>query len=453
MFSQNRWKNINPTTSGADFWDSGGWFLLRPPSSAPRGTRWKEVGGEHQAQTVSFCARCVSTDRRLVQGRLARAEKAVATIRRYAPGPCGTSPTKDKRACKILRISISTLKWTTTDPALFHFNTENNNIFAASKLSSSGLTHKDFVIFKIIYIYIYISISISLCLSLSMYIYIERERQRDIDIDIYIYIYIILNITKSLCVSPEELSLEAAKMLLFSVLKWKRAGSVVVHFNVEIEIRNILQALLSFVGDVPQGPGAYRRIVATAFSARARRPWTSRRSVETHRAQKETVCAWCSPPTSFQRVPRGAELGGRKRNQPPESQKSAPEVVGLMFFQRFCENTVKDKRACKDVASFYFNIEFVKQETRELAKMLRWLCLWRLGARCWFPATVFESFGTYCWQKWRSVGTYHWKSIGKCHRKSTMISEVSISGVQPFVPISREFTKGGLVKGGLAVQA
>ena len=34
-----------------------------------------------------------------------------------------------------------------------------------------------------------------------------------------------------------------------------------------------------------------------------------------------------------------------------------------------------------------------------------------------------------------------------------MISEVSISGVQPFVPISREFTKGGLVKGGLAVQA
>ena len=32
--------------------------------------------------------------------------------------------------------------------------------------------------------------------------------------------------------------------------------------------------------------------------------------------------------------------------------------------------------------------------------------------------------------KWRSIETYHWTSIGKCHWKSTMISEVSISGVQ-----------------------
>ena len=36
--------------------------------------------------------------------------------------------------------------------------------------------------------------------------------------------------------------------------------------------------------------------------------------------------------------------------------------------------------------------------------------------------------------KWSSVGKYHWTSIGKCHWKSTMISEVSISAVQSFVP-------------------
>ena len=43
-------------------------------------------GGDRQAQTVSFCARRVSPDRRLVQARLARAKRAVATIRWYAPG-------------------------------------------------------------------------------------------------------------------------------------------------------------------------------------------------------------------------------------------------------------------------------------------------------------------------------------------------------------------------------
>ena len=40
----------------------------------------KEFGGERQAQTASFCARSVSPDRRLVQARLTRAKKAVATI-------------------------------------------------------------------------------------------------------------------------------------------------------------------------------------------------------------------------------------------------------------------------------------------------------------------------------------------------------------------------------------
>ena len=45
----------------------------------------KEFRGECQAQTASFCARRVSPDRRLVQARLARAKKAVATIRWYVP--------------------------------------------------------------------------------------------------------------------------------------------------------------------------------------------------------------------------------------------------------------------------------------------------------------------------------------------------------------------------------
>ena len=42
-------------------------------------------------------------------------------------------------------------------------------------------------------------------------------------------------------------------------------------------------------------PGAYQRIVATALLARARRAWTSRRSGETRRARKQSVCAWRSP--------------------------------------------------------------------------------------------------------------------------------------------------------------
>ena len=36
--------------------------------------------------------------------------------------------------------------------------------------------------------------------------------------------------------------------------------------------------------------------------------------------------------------------------------------------------------------------------------------------------------------KLRFVGKCRWQSIGKCHRKSTMISEVSISGVRSFAP-------------------
>ena len=32
--------------------------------------------------------------------------------------------------------------------------------------------------------------------------------------------------------------------------------------------------------------------------------------------------------------------------------------------------------------------------------------------------------------KWNYVGKYHWQSVGKCRWKSTVISEVSISGVQ-----------------------
>ena len=42
---------------------------------------YKDLLGERQAQTASFCARRVSLDRRLVQARLARAKKAVATVR------------------------------------------------------------------------------------------------------------------------------------------------------------------------------------------------------------------------------------------------------------------------------------------------------------------------------------------------------------------------------------
>ena len=34
--------------------------------------------------------------------------------------------------------------------------------------------------------------------------------------------------------------------------------------------------------------------------------------------------------------------------------------------------------------------------------------------------------------KWNCVGKWHWKFIGKCHWKSTMISEVLMSGVQYF---------------------
>ena len=37
--------------------------------------------------------------------------------------------------------------------------------------------------------------------------------------------------------------------------------------------------------------------------------------------------------------------------------------------------------------------------------------------------------------KWNSFGKYHWTTIGKCHWKSTMTSEVSISGVQYFAPL------------------
>ena len=44
-----------------------------------------EILGERQAQTVSFCARPVSPDHGLVQARLARVKKAVATARWYAP--------------------------------------------------------------------------------------------------------------------------------------------------------------------------------------------------------------------------------------------------------------------------------------------------------------------------------------------------------------------------------
>ena len=35
---------------------------------------------------------------------------------------------------------------------------------------------------------------------------------------------------------------------------------------------------------------------------------------------------------------------------------------------------------------------------------------------------------------WRSVGECHWTSLGKCHWKSTMTSEVLISGVRSFAP-------------------
>ena len=66
----------------------------------PSGRACEGSGGERQAETVSLCARRVSPDRRLVQARLARAKKAVAIIRRYAPGRLLASHImENKRAC------------------------------------------------------------------------------------------------------------------------------------------------------------------------------------------------------------------------------------------------------------------------------------------------------------------------------------------------------------------
>ena len=54
-------------------------------TTASKEFRYKELLGERQAQTASFCARRVWPDRRLVQARLARARKAVATLRWHVP--------------------------------------------------------------------------------------------------------------------------------------------------------------------------------------------------------------------------------------------------------------------------------------------------------------------------------------------------------------------------------
>ena len=55
--------------------------IMRTDSSS----HYKESRGKRPAQTVSFHARRVSPDRRLVRAHLARAEKAVATVRWYVP--------------------------------------------------------------------------------------------------------------------------------------------------------------------------------------------------------------------------------------------------------------------------------------------------------------------------------------------------------------------------------
>ena len=52
------------------------------------------------------------------------------------------------------------------------------------------------------------------------------------------------------------------------------------------------------------------------------------------------------------------------------------------------------------------------------------------------PLDKWQSFGTYHWQvniRWKMPLTI-WQSVEKCHWQSTMISEVSISGVQSFAP-------------------
>ena len=49
------------------------------------------------------------------------------------------------------------------------------------------------------------------------------------------------------------------------------------------------------------------------------------------------------------------------------------------------------------------------------------------------PLDKWLSFGNGT-DLWNSVGKFHWQSIGQCHWTSTMISEVSISGVQSFAP-------------------
>ena len=91
-------------------------FLLICPSSrrlprvvfpTPQGI----LGGECQAPTASFCARRVSPDRRLVQARLARAKKAVATIRWHVPAALWQVTYENKRACKTLRSCFSTLNF------------------------------------------------------------------------------------------------------------------------------------------------------------------------------------------------------------------------------------------------------------------------------------------------------------------------------------------------------
>ena len=75
---------------------------------APCSGKFKELGGERQAQTVSFCARLVSPAR---SGASRSGQKGGGNNTLVCARPrCGKSPLKDQRAWKMLRTFISTLK-------------------------------------------------------------------------------------------------------------------------------------------------------------------------------------------------------------------------------------------------------------------------------------------------------------------------------------------------------